>query len=157
MSTPPLLDRQIPIDFRRRDFLLMLLAGTGGALLGVGCDKRKLVDPDRFVVPQIMLEDLPPTQTPLDKALRHYFQGAELADVQKIGRSYLKHRPLEEATRDVSLAVDLIKAAKDAPQALVLWQQAITAEFTQNQLVSVYGWQLSPTEVRLCSLAKVLL
>lgn len=152
----------------RRQFMVMALSALGAALLEAGCgDAEGEVDPgpasndvvDPGFEPAEPINDfeasLPPTALGLTALLSGWFEGADLEAIKAVGRAYVARFNADAAsiTTDLGPTVSEVAAFTHLNPALVAWQEAIGADFDAANLVVIAGWQLSPTEVRLCALA----
>lgn len=77
-------------------------------------------------------------------------QFGSLESARQVGRAYL-HRYPEEG--DLALLCDRVGAGLDAARgAQPDWSAVIRDEFARGETVSLNGWLLSRTEVRLCAI-----
>jgi hypothetical protein len=138
----------------RREFLELTVATLGPLLIAQGCGDGARV-PDEFA--EI---EFPPTQVPLPKILAAYFQGAPSKYVRAIGHAYTVPGEKAKAARDLgeelSETVYVAAEAESLEAAVARLDARIAQDFESGKIESLAGWQLSRTEIHLCSLSYIL-
>jgi len=147
----------------RREFLIATVSGLGAAALAPGCG---LIDgesapppPDPPDRPEEGREAFPETQLDLEEMLLAYFEGADETHVATVGEPYLERfgEDTDAAVEDLSEAVRVVEEAQMVDEAIARWNDAVRSDFEAGDVVDVAGWQLAPTESRLCGLVYYLI
>ena len=88
--------------------------------------------------------------------VRAYFRGGDLTSVTAIGAAYRQGLPAETLLSDVEELLGGVAGYSDLGSAVAALRAAVMADFDAVRLTSVGGWQLAPSEARLCALADVI-
>jgi len=142
------------VQTTRREFLELTIATLGPLLIAQGCGDEVRV-PDEFAG-----IEFPPTQLPLPEILAAYFQGARSEHVRVIGGAYAapggKAKAARELGEELSETVRVAADAESLDAALARLDALIVQDFERGKVDSLVGWQLSRTEIHLCSLSFIL-
>jgi hypothetical protein len=138
----------------RREFLILSVMLLGVTASGSSCGPSDPVEPGGCQQPG----ELPQTVLDLQALLSTYFEPGDMADVRAIGQEYIERFQNDRCALVDDLAGSVrpiahIDRVDDAIQAL---ESAVITDFDTDRRISVGGWQLATTEVRLCALVEFL-
>ena len=134
----------------RRQFLRITLSGLGATfVLPSSEDSATKPTPARH-----RNGALPDTWIELTDLVSGYFRGS-LEQVVPIGQAYMDRFGNDKAglIQDLRSLVLGIADQRDLDRAVATLEAAIVREFAEERDVSLEGWQLAPTELRLCAVA----